>query len=290
MRVCFITLNYKDGHRSARLAQKCASFKSIDHVIVVDNNSMDNSIDILSKITNESIDLIKSDSNVGFARGNNIGARYALQKYSPDYILFANPDTKFTNSDVEACIKELETRPDLGLISMRMKNPDGSEARSCWRFHSYYYYVFSNIWAFQHFTYKKNQYTNFEHHFQYVDIVRGSFMCFRAKALAQANLFDSGTFLYYEEEMIAKRLSSIGYHVGLLTDHSYEHDQIEDVSSSDKNQSSYLFFKKCYDDSLTLLLEEYYKINVFKRIILKACLRYSRFEYKLIHYLKDLHV
>ena len=57
-------------------------------VIVVDNASKDNSVEMVKKEFPEVI-LITSKQNLGFAKANNLG----LKKAKGDYVLFLNSDT-----------------------------------------------------------------------------------------------------------------------------------------------------------------------------------------------------
>ena len=57
-------------------------------IIVVDNNSSDSSCEMVEENFPE-VHLIRNDSNLGFARGNNIGVNRA----TGDYICILNPDT-----------------------------------------------------------------------------------------------------------------------------------------------------------------------------------------------------
>ena len=63
-------------------------------IIVVDNASPDNSGDMLIKEYGQDIDIkiIKARTNLGFARGNNLGFRYAKKCWNPKYIVLMNND------------------------------------------------------------------------------------------------------------------------------------------------------------------------------------------------------
>lgn len=282
MKCVLIILNYNDSKRAIELARKSIKLSSLERVIIVDNKSTDNSLQYLKKIKDQNIDLVCAKENKGFASGNNIGAIYAIKKYSPEYILFANTDTIFDNKNIEACINALGRDNKLGLVSTRIKDINGNEERSAWQFKRFHKYVLFNIWIYKHLTYKKDRYTEFLGEINYVDIVRGSFMCFKAKALQEADFFDDNTFLYYEEEIISKRLAQIGYKVGILRDYYYIHDHINNSSENS------LTIKKRMDKSLYYFLDKYYKINIIQKIIYKLVTEYSSVEQYIILKLKKI--
>ena len=70
-------------------------------IIVDDNNSPDNSFNILKKKygVNKKIHLLKNEENIGFAKGNNIGFMYAKTKLNPDFIIIINNDTIIEQKD-----------------------------------------------------------------------------------------------------------------------------------------------------------------------------------------------
>ncbi len=60
--------------------------------------------------------LIKNNQNYGFAEGNNIAIRYALEKLKPDYILLLNNDTVVDRCFLDELIKIAEKDPDIGIL------------------------------------------------------------------------------------------------------------------------------------------------------------------------------
>ena len=61
-------------------------------VIVVDNGSEGNDVEVLREKFGDYIYLIENDKNYGFAAGNNIGIRKAMNR-GADYVLLLNNDT-----------------------------------------------------------------------------------------------------------------------------------------------------------------------------------------------------
>lgn len=285
MQCGMVILNYRDADRAIALANKCCNFSSINRVVIVDNCSPDGSWVKLGEARSDNIDVIKSDCNGGFSYGCNFGAKYLLTRYSPEFILFANTDTIFDESVVSACVGAFFGRDDLGLVTARMKKPNGEEQISAWPFTNYSSQLLNCFWVHRHHLALRPPVQRcFDgSHFEYVDVVRGSFMYFKAQALIDAGFFDEHTFLYGEEAIIAKRLLSAGYRAGLLTDKWYVHDHKGDEAAGvTVSQLSSLFESSYY------YLSNYCQISMPQKALFRASATYGISEYKLICFLKKL--
>jgi GT2 family glycosyltransferase len=85
-------------------------------VIVVDNGSKGNEANILQeRYTN--IRAIRSDKNLGFAGGNNIGIKAAKGKY----IYLINNDTVFKEFSPQVLIQRLESSPKIGIVCPKIR-------------------------------------------------------------------------------------------------------------------------------------------------------------------------
>lgn len=82
--------------------------------IVVDNASTDGTADWIHSF-DPSIRLIRSTTNMGFARANNEGLLHA----TGDFILFLNPDTIPLNGFPDEMISVLDRNPDVGAVGPR---------------------------------------------------------------------------------------------------------------------------------------------------------------------------
>lgn len=84
--------------------------------IVVDNSPKNDTVDYIKQNYPE-IHLIKSETNLGFGKGNNLGLRYALEQ-GCDYVFLLNQDTWLLDCNViEELIKVHLNNPDFGLLS-----------------------------------------------------------------------------------------------------------------------------------------------------------------------------
>ncbi len=102
-------------------------------IIVVDNDSSE-SITQLQDLGPQ-IKLIKSDQNLGFAGGNNLGIKHA----SGQYILLMNSDAMLKNNAICLLHEKLKQNTRIGAISARLEFPDGKLQYVCQRFPSIRY-------------------------------------------------------------------------------------------------------------------------------------------------------
>lgn len=84
-------------------------------IVVVDNASTDNSIVFLKKNYPDII-LIESRQNLGFARANNIGIKYALEKEA-DYVFLLNQDAWVETNTIAKLLKTFEINRSVGIAS-----------------------------------------------------------------------------------------------------------------------------------------------------------------------------
>lgn len=283
MKCVMVILNYRDSERARKLAEKCASYESVEKIILVDNDSQDGSYEALLKITNDKIEVLKADTNRGFSAGNNVGAKYIYQKYNPEYIFFANTDTSFPEQNIIACMNVLQQNNEFGLVSTRMLGPDGKEQNSIYEEQSYKTYIKSMFWINRKRNYKRfNKGRMYANEMEQVAIVRGSFMFFKMQALKEVDFFDEHTFLYCEETIMSERLKRAGYKIGLLTDMFYIHDHWETKTNPSLTATKRLYESKYY------VAVQYWNIGKIKQFFFRLCIKYSLWETSVIEKLKGL--
>jgi GT2 family glycosyltransferase len=90
-------------------------------VILVDNNSTDETIDFITK-NYPSVILIKLNSNKGFAEPNNIGAKIA----KGEHLLFLNNDTIVTPNFISELVKVMENNAKVAICQSLLLKLDGS--------------------------------------------------------------------------------------------------------------------------------------------------------------------
>lgn len=200
--ISIITINFNG------LSDTCALMETIPfndnlEVIVVDNASQNQEADTISKRFPQ-VKVIKSEKNLGFAGGNNLGIRAAKGKY----IFLINNDTIFKNFNIQALIKKLESSPKIAIVCPKI--------RFAWGSHPIQYAGYtplSNITV-------RNQAIGFgeEDHGQYdtphpTPYAHGAAMLIKREALEKVGLMPECFFLYYEELDWSMMFTRAGYEI-----------------------------------------------------------------------------
>ena len=221
-------LNWNSGRTLAtclrNLESALASFRH--QVVVVDNRSSDDSIALVrGQFAN--VNLIENEFNSGYARGNNVGANYLLDKKC-DLLMFLNPDVTLKGDSIANLIQTLLARPDAGCVGGVPFAASGEELVAARTRPSFLeklvmYGALHHIRPLEarcrkHFVNSRRVGEG-----ELVYAACGACLLFRSTAFVQAGGFDEHTFLYEEEMIIAERLKACGWKVALCTTATYRH-------------------------------------------------------------------
>ena len=94
-------------------------------VIVVDNNSTDNSVSLIRR-NFPRVRLIESEVNLGFGGANNEGAK----KAKGSYLFFLNPDTLVPKGALKKIIEFTEKHPEIGIFTPKLVCKDHKTVQS----------------------------------------------------------------------------------------------------------------------------------------------------------------
>jgi GT2 family glycosyltransferase len=252
-------------------------------IIVVDNNSQDNSVDILNDKFPH-IKLIKLPKNVGFGSGNNAGAKVA----KGEFIFLLNTDTILESNILPHLIELMSENPDVGIIGPKLLFPDKSFQIS-----------FSpEISIKGEFTARKlhknaenkNKLHIIEEDFQdikEVDIVVGAAFFIRADLFNLLGGFDEKFFMYFEESDLCQRVRNKGYkvlytpHVSLIHIRGYSVNKISNKMAVEYRRSQIYYYHK-HRPMWEILLLRIYLLFKFLSEYLKTSNPYSLEIIKLI--------
>ena len=102
--ISFVILNYKSTKDTIECIESINKLDGEYSIVVVDNNTL--SADEVKLIKKYTKDLILLKDNLGFAKGNNEGCKYAIEKYNPNYLCVINSDIVINQKDF---IKEIDS-------------------------------------------------------------------------------------------------------------------------------------------------------------------------------------
>ena len=265
--VVVVILNYNDGENCLKVARNALHDSNIDKAIIVDNCSPDGSYALLKQHQSDDLIVLRSDKNGGFAYGHNVGIRFAISQYKPEVLLTINSDIIVKNDVLDQLIEFIEKNEQYGLVSCAIREKGGSlSPLSNWSFPSYSSLCLRCSWIYRKIRKKAkiDPAINTAGEFVDVDAVRGSLMCFNGKALKTVEGFDEHTFLYFEENIMGKKMKAAGYKVAFLPQIEYfhNHKQSAGVRYTDIRPS----LESAYYYATT-----YGNVKGMKKVILKAC-------------------
>lgn len=287
MKAGIVILNYNDYETVIKLVNKIRTYTSLAKILIVDNNSTDDSFQKLCKLNDKKCEVIKTDKNGGYAYGNNFGVRYLIEKYLLEVIYIANPDVSFENKLIYEINNALKDNEKYGILSGIMLKPDGKPFKKpFWEIPSYLDDIFDCMYLFRALKSKLKQYRiDYSQKIMNIGVVPGSFFGMRSEVFKLIEGFDENTFLFYEENILSSKLKKHGYLAGILTNSSYFHLHSTTIKKNLKVLKTHLIHLK----SKYYFQTAYNKIGLLKKIILIIFMTYSLFETAILLPLKSLY-
>ena len=172
-------------------------------VWVVDNNSSDDSVEVLRR-DYPWVRLVANTENMGFARANNL----AIRQSQSEYVLLLNPDTVVEEPTLRGVLQFMDAHPEAGGAGVMMHNADGTLAPESRR-------GLPTPWvaALKMFGFTKRYYMSYLPWDQpgRIDVISGAFCMLRRKAIDQVGLLDEDFFMYGEDIDLSYRLLKGGW-------------------------------------------------------------------------------
>lgn len=161
------------------------------------------------------VTIVKSAVNDGYARGNNKGLRLAYADSEIDYVLILNNDTLFVEDIIPKLVDDVDTLPDAALVTplLYKKDLEGVDVNCARNYNS------MRDSAIVNFLLSNCPPSLYRRRYVPVDpatgvhqvsVVSGSCMMCRKKVFERAGSFDPGTFLYWEENILAEKIRRMG--------------------------------------------------------------------------------
>lgn len=175
--------------------------KDLFEIIVVDNASSDKSSDMVKKDFSDVL-LIKSDTNLGFAKGVNL----AVKNAKGEFLLFLNSDILLEDSSILSIIKYMHENRYISIAGGQLLDKEGKAQRSYGSFYTLPI-VFNMLLRGDRGEILSKKYDTIKK----VDWVSGGFMVVRRELFSKLNGFDESFFMYIEDMELCYRARKAGY-------------------------------------------------------------------------------
>ena len=195
-------------------------------IILVDNEYSEKSlIDLRNK--HKELIVFKEKNNLGFAGGNNIGIRYALEN-DYDYIMLLNNDTEVKENFILPLVERIEKDHFLGAVQPLILN--FSNKSIIWNAGGKLN-KFLGLTSTRLNNNKLNSSIVFD---DYTDWISGCCILIKSEILTKVGLLDEKFFNYYEDVDWSLRMKNLGYDLGFVKESIIYHHG----SSSSKNKKN----------------------------------------------------
>lgn len=265
--VSVITVNFNHNKVTEALLdsiQNVNKYTAIE-VIVVDNGS---SVDPVPQWVTKYpwVKFIRSEQNLGFAGGNNIG----IKASKGEYLFFVNNDTEVTPQLIWELANTLDIHAEVGIVSPKIKYYDKPDVLQYAGFSNMNYYTARTVCMGQGEV-DNGQYdivtgeTGFIH---------GAAMMLRREAMNKAGLMPENYFLYYEEMDWCEKIRKAGYKIWVNMQAVIYHKESMSVGSTSAlkeyfmNRNRILFIRRNCDFTTKTVFWCYFLFVVMPRNIL----------------------
>ncbi len=202
------------------------------HVIVVDNGSVDGSVALIAT-EYPAVELIRHDTNRGYAGGVNPGFRRAIELGAP-YVAPFNNDAIADKDWLKHLVHELETHQSAGIAACKLLTANGQQLDST----GDYYTVWGLPYPRGRGESDLNKYDSAPDIFG----ASGGASLYRVTMLAKIGLFDEDFFAYYEDVDLSFRAQLAGWKVRFVPQ-SVAYHQIGGTSGKLRGFTTYQTLK-----------------------------------------------
>lgn len=217
----FVILHYNNIDETMECLDSLEKFNS--NIVVVSNSKDYDNLKMIEKRVSK---VIINEENIGFAKANNIGCKYAIEHFQPDFLCVINNDVIIEQKDFITQVEKLYKKYKFDILGPKIL-PEESD--SCNPFYAYktldevrarikyteklikiyqnkFLRLLLNIYLKVKATFRKEKKTTNGSSDQLNVALHGCALIFSKKYYKKYNdVFYNGTFLFHEEEFLALR-------------------------------------------------------------------------------------
>lgn len=217
----FVILHYNNIDETIECLDSLEKFNS--NIVVVSNSKDYDNLKMIEKRVSK---VIINEENIGFAKANNIGCKYAIEHFQPDFLCVINNDVIIEQKDFITQVEKLYKKYKFDILGPKIL-PEESD--SCNPFYAYktldevrarikyteklikiyqnkFLRQLLNIYLKVKAPFRKEKKTTNGSSDQLNVALHGCALIFSKKYYKKYNdVFYNGTFLFHEEEFLALR-------------------------------------------------------------------------------------
>lgn len=226
-------------------------------VILIDNASTDQSV-IMVREKYPAVKLLINDSNLGFAKANNL----AIAQSTGQYILILNPDTIVNKSSIISALNYIKSHKDCGGVGVKMVDGSGVFLKESLRG---FPDMASSLYKLSGINRLFPKSKIFNHYYlghldpdkvQEVEVLTGAFLMTTRKVFDAVNGFDESFFMFGEDIDLSVRIRQLGHKLIYLGD-----EQIVHLKGRSSANHSYTYVRDFYKAMSVFVIK--YQKNIF---------------------------
>lgn len=281
--VIIVNYNVRFFLEQALLSVRKATRNIDAEIFVVDNNSVDGSIEMIREKFPDVL-LIENQDNVGFAKANN----QAIARAKGEFILLLNPDTVVEEDTFEKCIQFMDGHPETGGLGVKMLDGKGNFLPESKRGFPTPFVAFCKAFGLSRLFPKSKTFNRYhlgflsENETNEIDVLAGAFMFLRKAALDKAGLFDERFFMYGEDIDLSYRIVKESYKNFYFPETRIIHYKGESTRKGSMNyvrmfyQAMIIFAQKHFSSGSANLYVFMLKLAIYLRAFLSVISRLLR--------------
>ena len=264
MQLSIIILNYNVRYflELCVLSVQNAIQNSDAEIIVIDNNSQDDSCEMMKKRF-PNIKLIENKENSGFPKGNNIGVAAA----KGEYICILNPDTVVAEDTFSKVLAFAKKQKELGIVGVKLIDGTGNFLPESKRGIPTPFVAFTKITGL----YKIFPKTFGEYYAQHlsenqtgkVDILVGAFMLMKRDLYHEIGGFDENCFMYSDDI----DLSYMALKKGKSNYYFHETSVVHYKGESTVKDETYM---KRFQEAMNFFYQKHFKVSLLFSVFMKV--------------------
>jgi len=234
---------------------QAATTKIDAEIIVVDNNSPDNSCEMVKELFPDII-LIENHENEGFSKGNNIG----VAKAKGEYLCILNPDTVVAEDTFTTLLEFAPKQKNLGIVGCRLIDGNGVYLPESKR-----NIPTPTVSTKKIFGFNKSYYAGHleENEDGEVDVLVGAFMFVKTAIYREMKGFDEDYFMYGEDIDLSYKVYKAGYKNQYLGSSTIIHFKGESTPKD-------IFFRKRFYEAMQIFYKKHFRRNFLYDVLVKV--------------------